>query len=913
MTNTERYNVREAEATWQQRWEAEGTFVASIPQESLGGEEDGRSNSAQNRSVAALREDSSTDTTPQLSTRQGRPYYVLEMFPYPSGNIHMGHVRNYTLGDVVARTKKMQGHNVLHPMGWDAFGLPAENAAIQKNLHPGDWTMSNIGIMREQLKSIGLAYDWSREFATCTPEYYQHEQRFFLKMLEADIAYRKESWVNWDPVDNTVLANEQVVDGCGWRSGVPVEKRKLSQWFLRITDQAEDLLQSLDSLNEWPNKVRTMQEKWIGKSEGALLKLKIVEGKTGEGSSPSEPSAAEGASHGRAAGETGDNQILDVYTTRPDTIFGMSFCAISANHPIAQKLAETNKDVVAFIEECNRLGTSEEAIEKAEKKGIDTGLRIKHPLEDREVPLYIANFVLMDYGTGAVFACPAHDQRDFDFAKKYDLPILPVVSGYEGEEEGGDTLKEAHTGPGKLINSDFLDGMSIEGAKKTIIDKFEVMGIGERRINYRLRDWGISRQRYWGCPIPIIYCDDCGSVPVPEENLPVELPKDISFDKPGNPLAHHPSWKHVDCPKCGKKAERETDTFDTFFESSWYFLRFATMPNSDPLDPAALQYWAPVDCYIGGIEHAVLHLLYSRFFTRALINSGSVKDASNISKEPFKRLETQGMVTHETYKSEAGEWLLPEEIVKEKDGFIELDTKRPVTVGRIEKMSKSKKNTVDPRHIMESYGADAARLFMMSDSPPERDLEWTESGIEGAWRYINRVWRLTNEVVAHEQGAGETGNIKKLTHKTVDAVTKDIENFHFNKAVARIRELTNALEGADKSSPETRAGLEAALKLISPFMPHLAETCWEMLGYSQMICESDWPVADPALLADDEVTIAVQMNGKLKATLELPKDLDKKLVEEKVLDLDAIKKALAEKELKKIIVVPNRIVNLVVK
>ena len=854
----ERYNVRESEARWQQRWQESNTFQAEA------------------------NDDKET-------------YYVLEMFPYPSGNIHMGHVRNYTLGDVVARTKKMQGYNVLHPMGWDAFGLPAENAAIQKKLHPGDWTISNIETMREQLKSIGLAYDWSREFATCTAEYYQHEQRFFLKMLETGMAYRKESWVNWDPVDHTVLANEQVVDGCGWRSGAPVEKRQLSQWFLNISDQAEDLLQSLTTLNQWPDKVRIMQEKWIGKSEGALLKLQVV------------------------GSEFQEFNTLEIYTTRPDTIYGMSFCAISPNHPLAVKLGTQHPQLKSFLEECNRLGTSEEAIEKAEKKGVDTGLTIKHPFEDREVPLYVANFVLMDYGTGAVFACPAHDQRDFDFAKKYNLPIIQVVSnGEEGE------LTEAYTESGTLINSDFLNGMSVEEAKKAVIDKVEAAGMGERRINYRLRDWGISRQRYWGCPIPIIYCDDCGVVPVPECDLPVELPKDVQFDKPGNPLAHHPSWKHVKCPTCNKPAIRETDTFDTFFESSWYYLRFATMPGTNPLDPALLNRWMPVDCYIGGIEHAVLHLLYSRFFMRALSKSGCLEGYHG-PLEPFKRLETQGMVTHETYQSASGEWLSPEDIIKDGDRWLETKTKRPVTVGRIEKMSKSKKNTVDPRHIMDSFGADAARLFMLSDSPPERDLEWTEAGIEGAWRYINRIWRLTQSCGEAAKAAKSTGSQQKGpdpaqslrlsqdVHRTIAAVTEDIERFHFNKAVARLRELSNALESSDKSAPETKRGLEAYLKLMSPFMPHLAEACWELLGHDHMVCEARWPVADPALLTDDEVTIAVQMNGKLKATLDLPKDMDKKLVEEKVLDLDKIKAALAGKDLKKVIVVPNKIVNLVVK
>lgn len=588
----ERYNVRESEAKWQKKWESEGTFVAT---NTVGG-------------AAASQDLGQVEKDPAQALRASQDkgkYYVLEMFPYPSGNIHMGHVRNYTLGDVVARSKRMQGYDVLHPMGWDAFGLPAENAAIQKKLHPGDWTMSNIDTMRGQLKSIGLAYDWSHEFATCTPDYYQHEQKFFLKMLEAGIAYRKESYVNWDPVDNTVLANEQVVDGCGWRSGAPVERRKLSQWFLNISAEAEDLLESLSTLDQWPDKVRIMQEKWIGKSEGAIIDF-----------------------------VSGDNWshpgTLAVYTTRPDTLYGMSFCAIAAHHPLAQELAQNNPALAAFVAECDALGTSEEAIEKAEKKGFNTGLTVQHPFDKtRYHPVYVANFVLMEYGTGAVFGCPAHDQRDFDFAKKYGLPIIPVVCPPDmlGKEDQI-TLDEAYTETGTIINSDFLNDLDTNNAKSKAIEELERISRGKRKINYRLRDWGISRQRYWGCPIPIIYCDDCGAVPVTESDLPVELPKDVSFDKPGNPLMHHPTWKDVDCPACGNKAQRETDTFDTFFESSWYYLRFATMPGADPLAPTALNHWMPVDCYIGGIEHAVLHLLYSRFFMRALHKSGCLPEYS---------------------------------------------------------------------------------------------------------------------------------------------------------------------------------------------------------------------------------------------------------------------------------------------
>lgn len=837
MTEPTRYNFRETEAKWQTYWQSNKTFAAGT-----------------------------SSTKPK--------YYVLEMFPYPSGNIHMGHVRNYTLGDVVARSKRAQGYNVLHPMGWDAFGLPAENAAIQNNSHPETWTLANIETMREQLKLIGLSYDWSRELATCLPDYYKHEQLFFLKFLENGIAYRKEAEVNWDPIDNTVLANEQVIDGRGWRSGALVERRKLSQWFLRISDFADDLLAGLTTLKEWPDKVRLMQERWIGKSQGATLKLKISNAILGI-----------------------DNQ-LEIYTTRPDTIFGMSFCAISPNHPIATSLATNNQPLNAFIKECNQLGTSEEAIEKAEKKGFDTGLKIVHPFNEKEVPLYVANFVLMDYGTGAIFGCPAHDQRDHDFASKYNLPILQVV--------GDDDI---------LINSDFLNGLSSDDAKKRAIAELEKLGLGKEKINYRLRDWGVSRQRYWGCPIPIIHCDSCGIVPVPEKDLPVELPKDVTFDKTGNPLEHHPTWKHVNCPKCSKPARRETDTFDTFFESSWYFLRYATMPSESPLDAASIKKWLSVDCYIGGIEHAVLHLLYSRFFTRALEKCGMVA-----LQEPFKRLETQGMISHETYKNSEGKWITPDEIVKnEKSEIIEITTGKPVTVGRIEKMSKSKKNTIDPRHIIETYGVDAARLFMLSDSPPERDLEWTDAGIEGAWRYIGRLWRLVQEQKNFEKPTTESltpnpESLKKLTHKTIAAVTEDLERFHFNKAIARIRELTNLVESTP-ITPETNStrteAIIAAIHLLNPFMPHLAEELWQQLGNKDTIADRAWPIFDPALLVDDSVTIAIQINGKLRATIDLPKDADKKFIEEKALALPAISELLKDKKVNKVIVVPNRIVNVV--
>lgn len=867
-----RYNAREAESRWQATWAASQTFL----------------------------------TPPK---NQKPDYFVLEMFPYPSGNIHMGHVRNYALGDVVARFKRAQGYNVLYPMGWDAFGLPAENAAIQRGVHPGAWTLQNIATMREQLKSIGLSYDWSREVTTCLPEYYQHEQRFFLQMLKAGIAYRKEAVVNWDPVDNTVLANEQVIDGRGWRSGALVERRTLSQWFLRITDYAEDLLQGLSTLTAWPDKVRIMQEKWIGKSSGATVKLKVL---------------------CRKAGHDVIESDIEIYTTRPDTFYGMSFVAIAPEHPLAQSMMAFNPQAAAFIKECSQLGTSEEAIEKAEKKGFDTGLKVVNPFTGSEHPLYIANFVLMGYGTGAVFGCPAHDERDFEFATKYGLPIREVIR--VESQESGDL---PYTGDGVVVNSPPLDsshstlatfslnGLGVAEAKEKAIAELEKLGCGQRKINYRLRDWGISRQRYWGCPIPIIHCDACGAVPVPESQLPVTLPEDVTFDTPGNPLARHPTWKHVDCPACGKPAQRETDTFDTFFESSWYFACYASGGGANGIVPAEAKRWLPVQQYIGGIEHAVLHLLYARFFTRAL-NTLGVLDVA----EPFAGLMTQGMVCHATFKDAQGKWVYPEDVTKDDAGNWRLAKDgSPVTQGRSEKMSKSKHNTVDPREIIATYGADTARLFMLSDSPPDRDLEWTDAGIEGAWRYVQRLYRLVHEVASRQspvasQAAAAQDEIvalKKLTHKTTHHVTKDITQFHFNKAVARVRELTNALEKIVSDDTKdtgdwrlaTGDALATAIQLIAPMMPHLAEECWALLGHSTLICQQPWPKADPAFLVDDTVTVAVQVNGKLRATLELAVDTSKEEAQAAALAEEKVQAALEGKTLKKVVVVPNKIVNLV--
>ncbi|KIL97840.1 Leucyl-tRNA synthetase [Paramagnetospirillum magnetotacticum MS-1] len=853
----DRYNVKETEARWQQVWEEKRCFEAEIA--------------------------------------PGKPkYYVLEMFPYPSGRIHMGHVRNYTLGDVVARYKRAKGFNVLHPMGWDAFGLPAENAAISNNVHPAKWTRENIAAMREQLKSMGLSYDWRREVATCEPQYYRHEQKMFLDFLKNGLVYRKESWVNWDPVENTVLANEQVIDGHGWRSGALVEKRLLSQWFLKITAYAQDLLDSLATLERWPERVRLMQENWIGRSEGARLMFDLA----------------------------GRSDQLEIFTTRPDTLFGAKFVAIAANHPLAAELAAGNAGLAEFIGECNRMGTSEAAIETAEKKGFDTGLKAVHPFDPTwTLPIYVANFVLMDYGSGAIFGCPAHDQRDLDFANKYGLGWTQVVEAAADREAVTAAIAkgEAYTGDGKAINSQFLDGLAVDEAKAEAIRRIEAMGRGERTINYRLRDWGVSRQRYWGCPIPVIHCESCGTVPVPAEQLPVELPEDVSFDKPGNPLDHHPTWKHVNCPVCGKPARRETDTFDTFFESSWYFARYTSPDRQDvAFDRAAADYWMSVDQYIGGIEHAVLHLLYSRFFTRAL------KDCGYLGvKEPFAGLLTQGMICHETYKSADGAWLFPTDVVSGPDGkLVHAVTGAPVTGGRSEKMSKSKKNVVDPAGIIDGYGADTARLFMLSDSPPERDLDWTEAGIDGAWRYVNRLWRMVASAELPAAGtpmpelSTETLKIRRLLHKTIAQVGEDLERFHFNKAVARIREMTNGLgelpAGDAGAAWVLREGLEATARLIGPMMPHLAEEMWQTLGGAGLLAEASWPVADPALLVEDSVTVAVQVNGKLRATIELPKDADAALAEQTALAQPPVISAMSGKPARKVVVVPNRIVNVVV-
>ncbi|MDM9624480.1 leucine--tRNA ligase [Rhizobium sp. S152] len=872
---TERYNPRDAEPRWQQKWNEEKVFETdnSDPREK---------------------------------------YYVLEMFPYPSGRIHMGHVRNYAMGDVVARYKRARGYNVLHPMGWDAFGMPAENAAMERGVHPAAWTYQNIASMKSQLKAMGLSLDWSREFATCDVAYYQHQQHLFVDFLEKGLVYRKQSKVNWDPVDNTVLANEQVIDGRGWRSGALVEQRELTQWFFKITDFSEDLLEALDTLDQWPEKVRLMQKNWIGRSEGMTVRWEIA---------------------GGASSET----EVTVYTTRPDTLFGASFLAIAADHPLAKEASAKNPAIEAFCDECRRAGTSLAALETAEKKGIDTGIRVKHPLDPSwELPVYVANFVLMDYGTGAIFGCPSGDQRDLDFARKYDLPVIPVVMPKGGDAASFTVGDTAYDGDGVMINSHFLDGKTTEEAFKIVADRLAGTTLGntpqgERKVNFRLRDWGISRQRYWGCPIPVIHCDDCGVIPVPKKDLPVKLPEDVTFDQPGNPLDRHPTWRNVACPHCGKDARRETDTMDTFVDSSWYFTRFTAPWETKPTDEQAANRWLPVDQYIGGIEHAILHLLYSRFFTRAMRETGHVD-----VKEPFKGLFTQGMVVHETYSRGAGmsrEWVAPADIrIEDADGKRRaylLSNNEEIAIGSIEKMSKSKKNVVDPDDIIASYGADTARFFVLSDSPPERDVIWSEAGVEGAHRFTQRLWRLISEaaenlkdVSASPAKDGEALAISQLAHKTLKAVENDYDKLWFNKAVARIYELVNALAApltkvaAGQADAAYRAAVRDAaqilIQLVAPMTPHLAEECWAVLGNSGLLAQTSWPRFEDSLVVENDMVLPVQINGKKRAELTISRDADQNAIIEATLALDDVKRVLDGQAPKKIIVVPQRIVNIVV-
>jgi leucyl-tRNA synthetase len=904
-SKNERYNARDAEGRWQKAWDKAGIYATK-----------------------------NDDPRPK--------YYVLEMFPYPSGRIHMGHVRNYTMGDVVARFKRAMGNAVLHPMGWDAFGMPAENAAIDRKVHPKTWTYDNIAAMKKQLQSMGLSLDWAREIATCDPAYYKHQQKMFLDFLKAGLVERKQSKVNWDPVDQTVLANEQVIDGKGWRSGAEVEQRELTQWFFKISDYSEELLKALDTLDRWPDKVRLMQKNWIGKSEGLLVRFLLD-----------------------AATTPNQESELEIFTTRPDTLFGAKFMAVSPDHPLAAAAAQKNPKLAAFIEQCRHMGTSQAAIDTAEKLGFDTGIKALHPFDPNwKLPVYVANFILMEYGTGAIFGCPAHDQRDLEFANKYGLGNTPVVCPPGQDPKTFIITDVPYLEDGKMINSRFLDGMTIEQAKEDAAKRLEkelrpipdsvrpresgdpepqtqskkpldsrlrgnerVAPVAQRQVNYRLRDWGISRQRYWGCPIPIIHCSKCGTVPVPAKDLPVTLPEDVSFDKPGNPLDRHPTWKNVKCPQCAGPARRETDTMDTFVDSSWYFIRFTDpWDEKEPTTPKIANHWMAVDQYIGGIEHAILHLLYSRFFTRAMHKTGHID-----MDEPFAGLFTQGMVVHETYKTKNGDWVEPATVkidgVGEARRATLAATGEPVEIGAIEKMSKSKKNTVDPDDIIAAYGADTARWFMLSDSPPERDVIWTEEGVQGAWRFVQRLWRLIGEIaeIAGPQSrpatfGPESQKVRKAAHRALSAVSDDIARLRFNRCVAHIYECANALSDAIGSSetappPDFAWALREAgdilVRLFHPMMPHLAEECWAALGHKTLVATEAWPQLEPDLLVENTITLPVQINGKKRAELTVKRDATNAEIEAAVLALDEVKRALDGKRPKKVIVVPQRIVNVV--
>ena len=851
----ERYNAKSAEKKWQKKWEEEKTYLTAV------------------------------DTDREK-------YYVLEMFPYPSGKIHMGHVRNYTMGDVIARYKRHKGFNVLHPMGWDAFGMPAENAAMENNIHPGKWTYKNIKEMKSQLQPMGLSIDWSREFATCDESYYKHQQELFIDMLRQNLAYRKKSLVNWDPVDKTVLANEQVENGKGWRSGAEIEKKELTQWFLKISDFSQELLDSLENLPNWPEKVKIMQKNWIGRSEGASITFVL-----------------ENSPH---------FENLEIFTTRPDTIFGMSFCAISANHPLAKTLAKDNKKIELFIEECNSSPTDQASLEKQEKRGIETTIKIKHPFKKESVPLYIANFVLMEYGTGAIFGCPAHDQRDLEFALKYKLGVFPVVCPQNKEPANFVIQDEAYTGDGKIINSDFLNGMTINDAKERVVSILSERNMGERKVTYRLKDWGISRQRYWGCPIPVIHCERCGVVPEKKENLPVKLPDNVSFKEPGNPLETASDWLVVNCPGCGGAAKRETDTMDTFVDSSWYFVRFTSPTHNKPTKLTDCNYWLSVDQYIGGVEHAILHLLYSRFFARAMNKTGHLTEEF---LEPFSALFTQGMVCHETYKNVEGSWLSPEEVEVSVNSSGEKVAKcikkgSRVTVGASVKMSKSKKNVIDPIDIIDQFGADTARWFVMSDSPPERDISWSTEGVEGAWRHLNRVWRLTKEITIKLSQSSQRPVLDK--DRQIDAIVFNtsnfIESFSFNKAIAKIYELTNFLAKKDTSIDQKIYGIRSLAILMEPFTPHLAQEIWVTIGEKGLIAEAKWPdVKEWERKKEENIILPIQINGKRKTEISVAPDLTEEALRELVLEERVIKKALLNSDLKRFIYVPRRIVNLVIK
>ena len=827
------------------------------------------------------------DTFKAVRSDDKPKYYVLEMFPYPSGRIHMGHVRNYTMGDVIARYKIATGHNVLHPMGWDAFGMPAENAAMAIGGHPKDWTYGNIADMRGQMKPLGLSIDWSREFATCDPEYYGQQQALFLDFLEKDLVYRKNAVVNWDPVDMTVLANEQVENGRGWRSGALVERRELTQWFFKISDYSEELLTALDTLDNWPAKVKLMQANWIGRSRGLQFAFSTV-------------GAPEG--HDR----------IEVYTTRPDTLMGASFVGISPDHPLAKALERESPEIAAFCAECRTGGTTEEAIETAEKKGYDTGVRVRHPFDtSHELPVYIANFILMDYGTGAIFGCPAHDQRDFEFATKYDLPI---ISTFLPSEDSPEELTEAYVPPKTekvYYNRGFAGDAWQTGAEAidAAIAFCEANGVGQGVTKYRLRDWGLSRQRYWGCPIPVVHCETCGVVPEKKENLPIELPYDVTFDTPGNPLDRHPTWRNCACPACDRPALRETDTMDTFVDSSWYFARFTAPRAETPTNMADADYWMNVDQYIGGIEHAILHLLYSRFFARAMHITGHLPESAI---EPFDALFTQGMVTHEIYQTrdENGRpvYHLPEDVT---DGKLADGTE--VEIIPSAKMSKSKKNVVDPLNIISNYGADTARWFVLSDSPPERDVEWTASGADAAFKHLSRVWNISDRIAAMAPDAKGEGDddLLRAMHKTIHDVTMGIESFGFNAAIAKLYAFTATLQKSKAGHAAQREAVMVLAQLMSPMTPHLSEDVWATQKGEGLIVNAPWPRADEAMLVDDTVTLPIQINGKRRAEISVPADMSKEEVEKIALAHEAVIRTLDGATPKKVIVVPGRIVNVV--
>ena len=843
-----RYSAAEIEAKWQEAWDKAEIFKAVR-----------------------------SDDKPK--------YYVLEMFPYPSGRIHMGHVRNYTMGDVIARYKIATGHNVLHPMGWDAFGMPAENAAMAIGGHPKTWTYDNIADMRAQMKPLGLSIDWSREFATCDPEYYGQQQALFLDMLKSGLVYRKNAVVNWDPVDMTVLANEQVENGRGWRSGAIVERRELTQWFFKISSMSEELLTALDDLENWPAKVRLMQENWIGKSRGLQFSFD----------------------------RTDSGAPITVYTTRPDTLMGASFVGISPDHPLAKELEKSNPDLAAFNIEARKGGTTEEAIETAPKLGFDTGIKVRHPLNpDWELPVWIANFILMDYGTGAIFGCPAHDQRDLDFCRKYNLPVIDTFLSVTDPAPVENTAFV----PPKTEKVQWLNhfaGLDIATGQEAIdatIAFAEQQGWGEGVTKFRLRDWGLSRQRYWGCPIPVVHCDSCGVVPEKKENLPVELPDDVTFDKPGNPLDRHPTWRDCACPACGAPAKRETDTMDTFVDSSWYFARFTAPHAATPTDLTEAGYWMNVDQYIGGIEHAILHLLYSRFFARAMHITGHLPKSAI---EPFDALFTQGMVTHEIYLTRDDKdrpvYHLPEDVT---DGKLADGT--PVEIIPSAKMSKSKKNVVDPVAIIDTYGADTARWFVLSDSPPERDVEWTASGAEAAFKHLARVWRIASEIasMADEGPQAEDEALLRDMHKAIHDVTVGVESFGFNASIAKLYAFTNTLARSQAGKQAKLQAVRTLAQLMSPMTPHLSEEVWHLLDGIGLVANAPWPQADPAMLIDDTVTLPIQINGKRRAEISVPKDMPKDEVERIALASDAVQRALDGAAPRKIIVVPGRIINVVI-